>query len=39
LFTATVTFNVRGDIDAIQSVAATVGNALGKSGSMAVNLR
>ncbi len=39
LFTATVTFNVRGDIDAIQSLAVTIGNSLGNSSSMSVNLR
>lgn len=39
LFTATVTFNVRGNVDAIQSVAVTLGNALGTSNSVSVNLR
>jgi len=38
-FTASVTFNVRGDIDAIQSVAATAQNAQGTSNSASVNLR
>jgi len=38
-FTATVNFNVRGDIDAIQSVSVVCSNAQGNSNSMAVNLR
>ena len=39
LFTATVTFTVRGDIDAIQSLAVTLSNALGASNSVSANLR
>lgn len=38
-FTATITFNVRGDIDAIQSVSVTSSNAQGASNSGSVNLR
>ncbi len=38
-FTASISFNVRGDIDAIQSVAVTAANAQGTSNSMSVNLR
>ncbi len=38
-FTATITFNVRGDIDAILSVAVIAGNAQGTSNSGSVNLR
>ncbi|HYM13564.1 MAG TPA: choice-of-anchor D domain-containing protein [Bryobacterales bacterium] len=38
-FTATVTFNVNGDITAIQSVSATMTNALGTSDSLSVALQ
>jgi hypothetical protein len=38
-FTATVTFNVRGDIDAIQSVSVTTSNGQGTSNSGSVALR
>ena len=38
-FTATVTFNVRGDIDAILSAGVTASNAQGASNSGSVNLR
>ena len=38
-FTATVNFNIRGDIDAIQSVAVVASNAQGNSNSGSVNLR
>jgi hypothetical protein len=39
LFTATVTFNVRGNIEAIQSLAVTMSNSLGASNSASVSLR
>ena len=39
LFTASITFNVRGDIDAIQSVGVTATNTVGSSSSMSANLR
>ncbi len=39
LFTAIVTFNVRGSIEAIQSLAVTMSNSLGKSNSLSVPLR
>jgi hypothetical protein len=39
LFTATVTFNVFGDIEAIQSLAVTISNSLGTSNSGSVALR
>jgi hypothetical protein len=38
-FTATITFNVRGDIDAILSTGVTASNAQGASNSSSVNLR
>ncbi len=38
-FTATVTFNVRGDIEAIQSVSVTATNALGTSTAVSASLR
>ena len=39
LFTATVTFTVFGNVDAIQSLAVTIGNSLGTSNSSSVTLR
>jgi hypothetical protein len=39
LFTATVTFNVFGNVDAIQSLAVTMSNSLGTSNSSSVTLR
>jgi hypothetical protein len=39
LFTATVTFNVRGNVEAIQSLAVTMSNSLGTSNSATVSLR
>lgn len=39
LFTATVTFNVFGSVDAIQSLAVTISNSLGTSNSSSVVLR
>jgi hypothetical protein len=38
-FTASVTINVTGDVNAVQSVAVTASNAKGDSNSMSVNLR
>jgi len=39
LFTATITFNVRGNVDAIQSLAVTMSNGQGASNSSTVTLR
>ena len=39
LFTAAVTFNVRGSIEAIQSLAVTINNGIGTSNSLTVSLR
>jgi hypothetical protein len=39
LFTATITFNVRGNIEALQSVAVTMSNRVGTSSSSVVQLR
>jgi hypothetical protein len=39
LFTATLTFNVRGSIEAIQSLAVTMSNSVGASNSRSVTLR
>jgi hypothetical protein len=39
LFTATVTFSVFGDVDAIQSLGVTMSNSLGTSNSGSVSLR
>ena len=39
LFTATVTFSVFGNVDAIQSLAVTISNSAGASNSSSVTLR